>query len=98
ARTLTGPAGGQPGGGGRRPAPVVATKPAADGLITSNAPAPARAADTDARAGVRPQSLRRSGPQRSVSLRQRQEVQEVSRRERVTAGALRWSAGSSVRA
>src|SRR2546421_725249 len=39
ARTLTGPAGGQPGGGGRRPAPVVATKPAADGLITSNAPA-----------------------------------------------------------
>src|SRR5438445_931003 len=39
ARTLTGPAGGQPGGGGRRPAPVVATKPAADGLITSNEPA-----------------------------------------------------------
>src|SRR5439155_200800 len=30
---------GQPGGGGRRPAPVVATKPAADGLITSNEPA-----------------------------------------------------------
>src|SRR5947208_639008 len=41
ARTLTGPAGGQPGGG-RRPAPVVATKPAADGLITSSEPAPMR--------------------------------------------------------
>src|SRR5207245_520041 len=40
-RTLTGPAGGQPGGG-RRPAPVVATKPAADGLITSSEPAPMR--------------------------------------------------------
>ena len=32
ARTLTGPAGGHPA---RRAAPVVATKPAADGLITS---------------------------------------------------------------
>src|SRR5256885_10230627 len=40
-RTLTGPAGGQPGGG-RRPAPAVATKPAADGLITSTAPPPTR--------------------------------------------------------
>src|SRR5207249_1984586 len=40
-RTLTGPAGRQPGGG-RRPAPVVATKPAADGLITSSEPAPMR--------------------------------------------------------
>jgi len=43
ARTLTGPAGGQPGGGGgRRSTPVVATKPAADGLITSSEPAPTR--------------------------------------------------------
>src|SRR2546426_920502 len=41
-RTLTGPAGGQPGGA-RRPAPMVATKAAADGLITSAEPAAARA-------------------------------------------------------
>jgi len=42
-RTLTGPAGGQPGGGGgRRSTPVVATKPAADGLITSSETAPTR--------------------------------------------------------
>jgi len=46
ARTLTGPAGGQPGGGGRRPAPVLATKPAADGLISSTEPAPTRAPRT----------------------------------------------------
>src|SRR5207237_740815 len=39
----------------------------------------ARAAARHARAGLRPQPLRGSGPQRSVSLRQRQEVQEVPR-------------------
>src|SRR5881396_18552 len=38
ARTVTGPAGGHPV---RRTTPVVATKPAADGLITSAEPAPA---------------------------------------------------------
>jgi len=38
-RPITGPAGGLPGGT-RRPAPMVASKPAADGLVTGGEPAP----------------------------------------------------------
>jgi len=40
ARTVTGPAGGRPG---RRPTPMVATKAAADGLVSAEARAPATA-------------------------------------------------------
>ncbi|HEV8263394.1 MAG TPA: preprotein translocase subunit SecA [Gemmatimonadales bacterium] len=39
SRPVTGPAGGLPGGA-RRPAPMVASKPAADGLVTSAGPQP----------------------------------------------------------
>jgi len=43
ARPVTGPAGGLPGRAPRRPAPMVASKPAADGLVTSSdAPPPTR--------------------------------------------------------